>query len=216
MRVSRRSGGTSGRIGSSSLAASTARCGACNLSLETRPGFTASSTHRPSSPVARRPKPIHPGSGCFGCGSSGWLYLPLESACQISSIASFTGAPSPSSTRKVIHTRSPLACGPATQLTQCSSVVSSIRKYGPTVCDGVGARVASGFKRCGLRPAQHDVELETLCPLRLRRLQIEFRDHPLSRSFVRYGLEDGITVKQRIAGKIHLRHQTRDKSHPED
>src|SRR5579864_3655634 len=127
-------------------------------------------------------------------------------------MASFTGAPSPSSTRNVIHIRSPLACGLAMQLMQCSSVVSSILKNGPTVCEGLGTRSISGFKRSRLRPAQHDVELETLSPLRPRCLQIEFRDQPLPGSLIWYRLEDWIVGKQWIARKIHLCYQPRNKS----
>src|SRR5215469_8480388 len=175
-----------------------------------------SSTQLPSSPVARRPKPIHPGSSCFGRGSSEWLYFPFASACQISSMASSTGTASPSSTRNVTHTRFPRASGPATQLRRCSSVVSSIAKNGPTVCEDVGTRSVSGFKWSRLRTAQHDIELETLCPLRLCGLQIEFRDQPLSGSFIRYGLEDGVVGKQWIARKVHLCNQARDKRGPKD
>src|SRR6266571_957632 len=188
----------------------TFRCGACKTLCPTRPGLMVSNSQLPSSPVARRPKPTQPGCTIFGCRSSGWLYLPLASACQISIIASLSGVPSPSNTRQVSQTRSPCICGPAMRLMQCSSVVGSKWKNGPTVCDGVGTRSISALKRCGFGTAQHDVELIACGPLRLRGFQIELRNHALPGSFVRHRLVDRVVGEHRVAREIHLRHQARD------
>src|SRR5579883_1565567 len=84
-----------------------------------------------------------------------------------------------------------------------------MRKKGPTVCDGVGTKSISGFKRSRLRTAQHDVEQETLGPLRLRGFQIKSRDQPLPGFLIGDGLKNGID------GKIHLGDQARDKRVPE-
>src|SRR5579863_8652656 len=150
------------------------RCGACNVFPDpgTRPGLMVSNSQLPSSAVAIRPKPNHAASLVFSRISSGWLYLPSASACQISITASLTGVPSPSMTRQVSQTRSPLACGEAMHLTERASVIPKW-KYGPAVCEGVGIRSMSSLERRGVAPAQDDVKTEAQRPLRLRRLQIK-------------------------------------------
>src|ERR1700751_4753476 len=124
----------------------------------------------PSAQVAIRPKPLQAGSAEL---SSGQLYRPSASACQISITASSTGIPSPSSTRQVSDTRSPFAAGPAICLTERSSVVRQKLKNGPTVCDGVGISSISCLEGGRLRSPEHDVEPVSRRPLRLGRLQIE-------------------------------------------
>src|SRR5208282_3934000 len=62
-----------------------------------------------------------------------------ESACHNSIIASGTGTPSPSSTRKVSSTLSPFAPSLAIREILPASVRPRCR-YGPTVCEGVGVK----------------------------------------------------------------------------
>src|SRR5436190_21566276 len=80
-------------------------------------------------------------------------------------------------------------------------------KYGPTVCDGVGRTATSAFERGGARAAQHDVEAVRERPIRLRRVEIELRDEPLARGGISYGLENRVVGEQRVARKVHLRHE---------
>ena len=58
-------------------------------------------------------------------------------------------------------------------------------------------------------PAQHDVESKSERPIRLRQVDIEFRNQPLPRFLVRQRIHDRIEREQRIAREIHLRHQAR-------
>src|SRR5580692_3114831 len=131
-------------------------------------------------------------------------------------MASGTGASSPSSTRKASTTRSPSACGPAMQRTEQFSVVRPKEKKGPTVCEGVGPKLILSLERSSLGAPQNNVELIAQRPLRLCGFQIELADHTLPRLFIRNGLIDRIKREQRIAGKIHLRDQARNKCPPKN
>src|SRR5580698_7523019 len=73
----------------------------------------------------------------------------------------------------------------------------------------------ASFKRGCLASAQHDVETIAERPVGLRALQIEFRNEALPRAFVGNRLPDWIVLEQRIAGKIHLRNQSRCKRRTE-
>ena len=51
---------------------------------------------------------------------------------------------------------------------------------------------------------QHDVEAVAQGPFRLRRFEVEGRDHTLSSLSVPHRLEDGILLEERVAGEVHL------------
>ena len=106
-------------------------------------------------------------------GSSGWSKRPSGSACQVSTSASGTGSPAPSSTRP----RTAIAPGvPGGTTNGPSSHGSPSEKNGPTVCDGVVPRspvVLVGRRRA--RAAQHDVPAVGERPLRLGRAEVEAR-----------------------------------------
>src|SRR5258708_33948860 len=89
-----------------------------------------------------RPNPLNDefGNARVSCGSE---KRPCASACQISSMQSAIGAPSPSNTRPSTRMRSPDVSGVTRLLLNASFQsylpfeVSPYAKYGPTVCDGV-------------------------------------------------------------------------------
>src|ERR671915_60675 len=83
-----------------------------------------------------------------------------------------------------------------------------MRKYGPTVWDGVGS-VTSRLRRGGLATSQHHVELVRERPLRHRFTEVESGDHPLPVPRVAHRVEDRVLEEQRIAREVHLRHQAR-------
>ena len=70
------------------------------------------------------------------------------------------------------------------------------------------------LKRRRFPATQHNVKTIAERPLRLGRFQVKFRDQTLPRLFIRNRLQNGIIRKERIAGKIHLRNQSRDECRP--
>src|SRR4051812_31308157 len=137
-------------------------------------------------------------------------------------MASGTVAPSPSSTRPSMRTRSPETSDVNVELVNASfqayspDGVMPYLKNGPTVCDGVIPLSISlpctlvVLHRRGVLAAQHDVEAVAQRPFGLGVLQIERRDHPRPRLLVRHRIEDRVERKQRVGREIHLRHQSRD------
>src|SRR5579875_475363 len=221
----------------------TSRCGASvpppghgsgpGRSVTTRNRPPASVGHRPNPrnrAAGEPPPPVLPGtvpatprgsSPASPRGSSGWEKRPSGPACQVSTSASGTGSPAPSSTRPAI-TIAPGA--PSSTTNGPSGHGSPIAKNGPTVCDGVtpSGRTAGSLSRpsClaaaplagvlehGLLPAaQHDVPLVAEGPLRLGQVEVEPGDHPLPGRRVRHRVEDRVLGEERVAGKVHLRHQ---------
>src|SRR5918997_645501 len=83
-----------------------------------------------------------------------------------------------------------------------------MRKYGPTVWDGVGS-VTSRLRRGGLATSQHHVELVRERPLRHGFTEVEVGDHPLPVPRVAHRVEDRVLEEQRIAREVHLRHEAR-------
>ena len=67
-----------------------------------------------------------------------------------------------------------------------------------------------GFHRCGVAPAQHNVEAIAQRPIGLGIVEIERGNHPHPRLPVGHRVEDRIEREQGVFRKIHLRHQTRD------
>src|SRR6267154_5117495 len=95
-----------------------------------------------------RPNPLNDefGNARLSCGSE---KRPCASACQISSMQSAIGWPSPSNTRPSTRMRSPEVSGVTRLLVKASfqsylpSGVNPYLKNGPTVCDGVTPLVVS-------------------------------------------------------------------------
>src|SRR4051794_29244528 len=90
---------------------------------------------------------------------------------QVSTSASGTGSPLPSSTRPARRTPSGSATGPSGQ-------GRPIARYGPTVWPGVSSAMGLVHRRLAV-PAQDDVELVGERPVLLRVVEAEARDHPL-------------------------------------
>src|SRR3954463_2363298 len=94
----------------------------------------------PSVPMRPKPRNDEFGSARVSLGS---LNRPCASACQISSMQSGTGCPSPSNTLPSIRMRSPELSDVIRLLLKASFQaywpfgVSPYLKNGPTVCDGV-------------------------------------------------------------------------------
>ena len=116
------------------------------------PGRIVSNVHQPSSLVPSRPKPVNAGGAASGVGG-GLEYRPSASACQISTIESETGAPSPSSTRTRRWMCSPGVSGVAS-LPSRSVAPGPTWKKGPIVCEPVATSADIGSSlMSGLRTA---------------------------------------------------------------
>src|SRR5437764_4899792 len=157
------------------------------------PGLTVTNPYRPSASVPLRPHP----------NPSRWP--PSASACQISTIASMTGSPAPSSTRPAKRRAS---ARPGSTSSWCGRTQSPTEKNGPTVCEGVAPGAAtSGLEEGRVAAAEDDGEAEAERPLLGGRLPVELRDQPLPRRRVADGIEDRVGGVKRIAGEVHPRHQ---------
>src|SRR5262249_19316652 len=99
--------------------------------------------------------------------------------------------------------------------TSCPSRGSAKAKNGPTVCDGVWPDIESVLHWRGFAPAQHNIEAKSERPFRHGRLHIEARDHSCRGILVWHTVKDWIERTQRIAGKIHWRHQPRQEARAE-
>src|SRR4051812_27896842 len=123
----------------------------CGASPPVAAGLRVTISHRPAGSVGQRPKPRRPPAG----------------ACQVSTSASGTGAPSPSDTvpRSAIEPAEPgrHTAGP-------SGHGSPIAKNGPTVWGGV----ASGMLERGA--GEDDVPAVRERPLGLRAVEVEDGD----------------------------------------
>src|SRR5436190_8408496 len=167
--------------------------------------------YAPCASVRQRPKPRKRGSIGLSCASSGCAYLPCALACQISTTASLTGLPSPSTTRPESVIRSPATPAGASSTTVKGS--KPILTYGATVWEEVVSRLivsslaARGFHRCRVTAAQHDIVAVGKRNVGNRRFPVEGGDHALPRFLVGYAVVHRIVFEQRVAGKIHLRHQ---------
>src|SRR5680860_1129689 len=223
-RVSRRSSGTDDNTGSAALAASSSgkyrrvttrsrsprartersRCGASvpPSVVGSAPGRTVRIRYRPAESVGLRPKPRNPGTVEVTAprGSPGWSNLPSGSACQLSTRASVTGSPSPSTTTPVTQNASGVpggtTCGP-------SSHSRAMCRNGPTVWDGVSSLIVV-LEDAGSLAPQDDVEPEAEGPLRLRRRVVVRRDHPLPGRRIADGVEDRVLGEQRVVREVHL------------
>src|SRR5256884_1772593 len=188
----------------------TTRCGACNVAPGpgTRPGLMVEKRNAPWSSVGMRPKPLNPRSSGFFCWSSGCAYLPCEFACQISTRPSLTPAPSPSSSRPSIATRSPLA--PRAAMSRVVNQSSPMWRYGPTVWLPLAYRLMSALHRRGIAAAQHDVEAVGERPFRNGVLPVEHRDQASARFLVGDRVVHRVVLEQRVSRKIHLRDHARE------
>src|SRR5580658_10730038 len=74
----------------------------------------------------------------------------------------------------------------------------------------------SSLERRGIAPPQNNVEAEAERPLRLCRFQVKLGNQSLPCFLVRDGFKNGIESKQRVARKIHLRDQAREKRSSEN
>src|SRR5208283_1954687 len=164
----------------------------------------------PRSFVGMRPNPKNFCSGDFSRTSSGRAYLPWASACQSSRQASGTGWPSPSSIRPRMVTRSP-PNAPGVRSERFSQSMPML-KYGPTVCEGVVSPLMSSLHGSGVAATQHNIKSEAQGDLRSCRCPIENRNQALARGLHGHTVIDRVEFEQRIAGKIHLRHQPRGES----
>src|SRR5450631_603301 len=157
-----------------------------------------------------RPKPRKAFPAGVFWPSSGCAYLPLASACQTSSAPSLIGAPSPSDMRPRMVNRSPGVPGGA--MVSVTSGKNPILRYGPTVCEGVVRRLigflaATGFHGRLFAAAKHHVEAIGECDIGNGPFPVEMRDQALARLVVRNAVVHRVVRQQRIARKIHLRHQ---------
>src|SRR5229473_794052 len=186
----------------------TLRCGACSVLPRpgTRPGRIVAKRNAPSRSGKTRPKPRNRGSSGLSWRSSGWAYRPAAFACQISRKASKTGAPSPSRMLPSMRIFSPVA--PEAARSAQSGRSRAKWKKGPTVCDAVVTGFTSDLHRRRRTAAQDDVEAVAERILGLAEVWVVARDQALAGSFVRRALKDRIECEQRVAGKVHLRHQT--------
>src|SRR5689334_6018997 len=163
----------------------------------TLPGLIVVSLNSPLLPATTRPNPLKVSSSGFSWKSSGCAYLPWEFACHVSISASFTGLPSPSTTRPCSVMRSPLTLGGATSVTV--PAVNPIDKNGPAVCDGVLIVPMSAHHGRRVPAPQHNVEAIRDREFRHGVIPIERRDQPFASTLVRDARVHRIERQQLIA-----------------
>src|SRR5438552_18965702 len=107
-----------------------------------------------------------------------------------------------------------VTCSPSAENSARSATHNFSRpmwKKGPTVCDAVASRFISMSHRRGVAAAQDDVEAIAQRVLGSGVVPVEVGDQALACPLVCGAVEDRIEGQQRIAGKIHLRYQAREK-----
>ena len=118
----------------------------------------------PSGVVGQRPKPRKPGTRPRG--SSGWSKRPSGSACHVSTSASGTGSPAPSSTRPRTADRAP-ACPRARRTARPPTAGRARRTARRSATASSRASRVVLVARRRRRAAQHDVPAVRERPLRL-------------------------------------------------
>src|SRR6478736_4044489 len=160
-------------------------------------GIEVSMRKRPSLPVSTRPKP-----NGFDFPRAAPL-APFGGACHVSTSASPTALPAPSTMRPASTTRSPRV----EKATLPPSRQRNPRwKKGPMVCDGERC-VMSQAHGSRTRARKNDVEAIAQRDHLDPGLQMLRADEALARLCIRDALVHRIDGKERIAREIHLRHE---------
>src|SRR5665213_4351862 len=177
-------------------------------SAGSEPGLTVTMANTPSSSVAQRPKP-RKADPLLPRGSSGCANRPSGSACHVSTMASVTAAPAPSSTWPLMR----MAPGVPSGTTLGPSLHANPRvRKGPAVCDGVSGSIISApirrvaRRRC--RTPENDVPHVRQRPFRFGEVERPVTEQAAARRRVGDGHVHGIEVKEWVIGEVHLGHQT--------